>query len=335
MKIHCKWALAALCLLGFAEGQGTLAGKFVTASGGAVAGGTLVLQLSQAANVAGSWAVAATAASCATTRDGSVAGVPDPAVTPAVNAFVGGGTLAAGTYFVELAYTGPSATSSLAGPETTAALGAAGNLQVVAPALSPPGATGYAVYIGTASGIETLQGTAALGANYTQSAALVAGAALPASNNTVCTLLFNDELIPSFTWYTATLSDAAGNTLPGFPQNWYLAGLTADVSRLYPLASNPAVRFPMPILSAPPNLGTVQSLNSALNMNGQALQNSGNLGPGFFSAFWTGALPGAGTTLAAWTPNTAVRLQRIDINAQTAGGGGTQGTRIVVSDGTN
>jgi len=317
-----------------ALGQGTLAGKFVSASGGAVAGGTLLLQLSQAANLPGSWAVAPTAADCATTKDGGVVGAPDPVIAPVVNAFTVSGTLPAGTYYVVLAYTGAGLTTTLASPEATTVLSSAGEIQVVAPALSPPEASGYAVFIGTTPGGETEQGTATLGANYAQTTPLASGAAMPGQNLTSCTLLFNDSLIPTYTYYTATLSDRFGNVLPGFPQNWYLAGVEVDVSRLIPLASSPAVRFPMPIIANPPVLGTVQSVESGLNMNGNLITESGNLGPGMLSLYWPGGLPAANTTLAMWTPNSAVQVQRIDVNAQTAGSGGTLGTSIQVSDGT-
>ncbi len=316
-----------------AAGQGRLQGKFVTPTGGAVANGTLGLALSQAAVLPGSGAIVPQAVACATSSDGSVVGVPNPVATPVGTAITGIGTLAAGTYFVKLAYTATGSESSLASPELQLALTAAGELQIQSPTLQPAAATAYAVYIGTASGAETLQGTAALGAAYTQAAPLASGTALPGSNTTVCSLYFNDNTIPSFTYYAATLEDAQGNVLPGYPQNWYLAGSTVDVSQIVPLASSPGLRFPYPVLQNPAN-PLAQSVDSSLNLNQFYITAAGNVGPGFYAAFWAGAAPAANTTLAAWTPNVPVQLRRLDVNAQTAGSGGTVGATITVTDGT-
>ncbi|MGH9482356.1 MAG: hypothetical protein ACRD1L_09720 [Terriglobales bacterium] len=330
-----RMALALLCLTAMGLAQGKLTGKFLLPTFGPVSNGTLLLQLSQAAVLPASSAIVPAMVSCATSTDGSVVGVPNPLATPVGAPVTGVGTLPPGIYFVKLAYTATGATSTLASPELELSLISAGELRINAPALSPPAATGYAVYIGTASGAETLQGADPLGASYFQSSALSAGASLPAANNTVCNFIFNDSTIPSYTYYTVTLEDANGNILPSFPQNWYTAGIVLDVSNIVPLATNPAVRFPMPILQTPANATVQQSLNSGLAMNGFIISQSGNLGPGFFSAFWTGALPGPTSTLATWTPNSAVFMQRIDLNAQTAGSGGTVGTTVVITDGTS
>lgn len=326
--------IVTLGLAGFAVAN-TLTGAFVTPMSGAVANGTLLLTLSQAATVPGSFAVVPQTVSCATSSDGSVVGVNNPLATPLGSAYPGVGTLAAGNYFVEIAYTAALGTVSLPSPEQVLALNAAGELVINAPALRPAAATGYQVYIGTASGAETLQGAVSGWGSYTQSSALTAGAALPTQNTTLCTLTFNDQTIPSDTYYTATLEDSAGNTLPGYPQNWYLAGSTVNVSNLEPLASNPAVRFPQPILSNPASALEPQSLNSPLNMNLHLIENSANVGPGFFSSFYAGTLPGPTTAIGGWTPNTAVNLQRMDLYAQTAGAGGTSGLNVAVTDGTS
>lgn len=322
-----------LALVNAAAGQGRLQGKFVTPTGGAVANGTLLLGLSQAAVLPGSGAIVPQTVACATSSDGSVVGVPNPVATPVGAAITGIGMLAAASYFVKLAYTAPGSESSLASPELQLALTVAGELQIQSPTLQPAAASGYAVYIGTSSGAETLQGTAALGAVYTQSAPLAAGSTLPPFNTTFCSFYFNDNTIPSFTYYVATLEDAAGNVLPGYPQNWYLAGSAVDVSQIVPLANNPGLRFPMPVLQNPSSV-SAQSVFSALNLNNFYVNNVGNVGPGFYSAFWAGSQPSAGTTLATWTPNVPVQLRRLDINAQAAGSGGTVGATISVTDGT-
>ncbi len=326
---------AALAAAGGAR-AGVLTGKFVLPTGGAVANGTLALTLSQqgVTSLPG-YAVVPQTVACYTSSDGSVVGLPNPQTAPGGNAFNGLGTLAAGVYFVEIAYTGASSATSLASPESRLSLTAAGELQIPPPALQPAAATGYAVYVGTSQGGETLQGTVSgFSASFTQAGPLAAGAALPAANTSVCSLTFNDAITPSYTTYAATLEDSSGNVEPGYPQNWYLAGLSADVGTIMPLASNPAVAFPQPIL-ANPSSTTAQSLGSALYLNGFNLEATGNVGPGFFSAYWAGALPAANTALATWTPNAGIWVRRADVNAQTAGTGGTQGTAITVSDGTS
>jgi hypothetical protein len=334
-----QWSAQTLALtlaLAPAAWAGVLTGKFVLPTGGGVSNGTLLLTLSQQGiTSAPGYAIVPQSAACYTSTDGSVVGVPNPQTAPPGNAFNGVGTLPAGVYFVEIAYTGASATRSLMSPESQLSLTSAGELQVPPPALQPAAATGYAVYIGTSSGGETLQGTVSgFSASFTQAGPLAAGAAPPAANNSPCTLTFNDAITPSYTTYAATLEDASGNTEPGYPQSWYLAGLQVDVGTIVPLASNPAVAFPQPIL-ANPATAAAQSVGSALNLNGYDLDNAGNVGPGFFSAYWAGSLPAANTVLGTWTPNVGIWVRRADLNAQVAGGGGTQGTAITVSDGTS
>lgn len=330
-----SWTL--ILLLAFAAGasaQGTLNGKFVLPTGGPVAEGTLLLQLSQAATSDGGNSLAPAQISCYTSTDGSVVGVPDPQATPAGSAFAGTGTLTAGTYFVSISYTGPNGTTTLPSPPGVFALSQAGELRIQPPALQPAAATGYTVFMGTSPTAETLQGSVTGWASYTQAAPLAAGSALPAQNTTACTLLFNDQILPTGTWYTATLEDAQGTTLAGFPRDWYLEGLSENVAALTPLATNPAVLFTMPLLANPANSSIPQSMHSGLNLNGFSLSQSGNVGPGFFGAFWAGAAPAPGTTLASWTPNASIGIARVDINAQAAGAGGTHGLTITVSDGT-
>ena len=94
-----------------------------------------------------------------------------------------GTTLTVGTYYVVVTYT-DSAGETTASRESSITT-TTNNQDIVV--TSPPaftGATGYNVYIGTSSGTETLQNASpiTIGTNYTQSAALTAGAALPAAN---------------------------------------------------------------------------------------------------------------------------------------------------------
>ncbi|MGH9475454.1 MAG: hypothetical protein ACRD1C_03875 [Terriglobales bacterium] len=326
--------LAAVSLS--ANGQGLLSGKFALPTLGPVANGTLTLALSQEATSGGGNYLAPSPVSCYTSTDGSIVGVPNPQVVPTGAAFTGTGTLAAGTYYAAIAYTtaSPSGPSTLPSPAGSFGLTSLGEIQINAPAVQPAGATGFAVYIGTSPGTLTLQGTVTGWTAYMQSAPLVSGAAAPGSNTSLCSVLFNDQILPTGTWYTATLEDDNGNVLPGFPRNWYLEGAGVTVETLQALASSPAVLFPQPLLANPANPIVGQSLSGTLGMNYYPLRQSGNVGPGFYGAFWTGAAPAAGSTLAVWTPNTAVALQRVDANAQTAGAGGSNGITITVSDGT-
>lgn len=108
-----------------------------------------------------------------------------PAPTSAAGT-IGGGTLAAATYFIKITYTSVFG-ETLPSAEFTATTTAAGTLVVQ----NPPtvlGATGWNVYISTATGTETKQNGAtpvALGQDYIQTGALVGGAALPTSNTAV------------------------------------------------------------------------------------------------------------------------------------------------------
>ncbi|MHB8736422.1 MAG: hypothetical protein ACYC6M_14060 [Terriglobales bacterium] len=321
-----------VCLLLLAPAfAGTLVGRMGVPSGVGVGNATLSLTLSQAAAVPGSFALVPQAVSCATSLDGSVVGLPNPLPAPVVSALAGSGTLAAGNYFVVYSYSGLGG-ETLKSPETAVVLTGAGAVQVAPPTRQPAGAS-WDVYIGTSSGGETRQYAGSF-ATYTQTAGLSAGAALPATNSTVCSLTFNDATVPAPTYYVATLSDVNGNPLPGYPQSWYLAGSTVDVSLLEPLSSNPALRFPSPIL-ATPSSSQPQSVASALNLNGYPIQGTGNLGPGMYTTTWVGTLPAASATLSQWTPNVAVVVKRLSAAAQTAGAGGTLGATLALSDGSN
>lgn len=103
--------------LGISLSAGTLTGRFVAPGLGPVANGTLLLTLSQAAQLPGSFALVPETVACATSVDGSVVGVPNPTTAASGAAIAGMGTLPAGTYFVELAYTGAGSSSTLASPE--------------------------------------------------------------------------------------------------------------------------------------------------------------------------------------------------------------------------
>lgn len=321
-----------------AAAQGTISGKFVLPTSGPVANGTLILALSQQATLAGGAQLAPSPVSCYTSTDGSVVGVPNPQVAPTGAAFTGTGTLPAGTYYAAIAYANGStpAPITLISPAATFVLTATGEIQISAPTIQPVAATGYSVYMGTSPGVLYLQGTVTGWGAFMQAAALnTGGAAPPGQNFSTCEVEFNDQIEPTDTWYTATLEDSRGNVLAGFPRNWYLEDGGVNVGQLTALASSPAVLFPQPLLANPANPVVGQSEYGTLTMNYFPLRQSGNVGPGLYAAFWAGTAPAVGSTLASWTPNSAISIQRVDVNAQTAGAGGTAGATITVSDGTS
>src|SRR5437763_8346743 len=207
---------------------GTVTGQVQLASTGkGVANGILTFTLSQAAVVSGSGLIVTSPVNCYTDSSGNVVGEPTPLLASVVTTMTASGTLPAATYYVRITYYDGSG-ETVASPETAASLSAQGTLIVNAPARQPAGASGYKVYIGTASGAETLQGsvtgTPGSWANYSQTAPLVNGSALPGATTAACSLRFNDELQPSYTGYIVTLTNSAGAGIPGFPQQWYLAG---------------------------------------------------------------------------------------------------------------
>lgn len=254
---------------------GTIIGQIQTPSTGhGVANGTLTFTLSQAAVVSGTATLAGNGV-CWTDSAGNVVGLPgDAAVAaPVLSSNLGSGSLPAGTYFVR--YTWANATGeSQPSPERSLVLGSSGTLIVQAPVNVPALATSMKVYVGTTSGGETLQGSVTvtggvIGGNYSQSAALAGGAALPSGNTSACQIRFNDELQPSFTAYSVAFTNVNGAGIAGFPQKWYLSGGsngTVNVSTGTPLYAG-VVQYPQAIVSNPAASGT-QSINGGLNLNG-------------------------------------------------------------------
>jgi len=258
--------LAILPSLSFA---GSITGQITTATQGPIANGTLTLTLTQSAVLAGSSLVATTSVACYTDALGNVVGEPTPIVAPTVSTNTSSGTLAAGTYYVKFTYydgSGESAPSV----EKVIILSSQGTLLTTPPVRQPASATGWKVYIGTSSGAETLQSTqVGFTSTYQQSSSLAAGSALPSSNTTVCKVVFNDQLIPSFTGYNVSFSSSSGSLVSGFPQRWYLQGGasgTVNLSNGTPLYSG-VTQYPQAIVTNPAGNGQ-QSINGPLNLNG-------------------------------------------------------------------
>jgi hypothetical protein len=267
---------------------GTITGQIQTATGGAIKNGTLTFALSQPGVLSGTASVASSAVSCYTDNSGNVVGVPDPIVPPSFNTNSIGGPLSAGTYYIKIAYSvSGNTTVSNVSPEATVVLSSGGQIFVTSPTVQPTGAlAGYNVYASTTSGTETYQGTALFGNQFTINS-IVAGSAPPSSNNTVCSLIFSDQLIPTGTYYTVSLTNRNGSTIAGFPQTWctYGGGAgTINVSNGAPTGNCNVngVFYPTPIFANPQNNGA-QSISgpisfttvTACKLNGVETMNPG------------------------------------------------------------
>lgn len=249
-----------------------ITGTVKTANGSAVRNGTLGFTLNQAGIVAGSFSVTSTPVYCYTSTDGSVVGLPNPIVAPTAVGNTASGSIILGTYLVRISYvtTGPT-TETIYSPSTSVVLGATGRIDVTGPTVQPTNAYGYRVYAGTVSGSEHLQSTVVGFGNTSITTYNSGGAASSTTNTTVCAVQFNDTIIPSFTKYSVSLTNSNGASVPGFPQNWYLAGSSVDISTSYPLAAvSQQTRFPTPIL-ANPSSNAQQSVASPLTLNGYSL----------------------------------------------------------------
>jgi hypothetical protein len=255
---------------------GTVTGQIQLASSGkGFPNGTLTFTLTQAAVVSGTATIVTSLVNCYTDALGNVVGLPNPLALPVLSAMNGGGTLPAGNYFVRTTWANSSGETA-PGPEKNINTTQTGVLVVQVPVNPPATATQWKIYIGTATGTETLQATQnAPFSNYSQTTPLAAGAVLPASNTTTCSLRFNDELQPSYTGYNVTFTTTSGASVPGFPQKWYLSGGSAgtvNVGNGLPLYSGVVV-YPQPIITNPAQAAT-QSINGPLNMNGFKLTDS-------------------------------------------------------------
>lgn len=254
-------------------------------SGLPVKNATLTLNLNQAGLLIGSGAVAQLNASCYTDGTGMVVGAPNPLVLPNMAANYGSGVLPGGTYYVVYTFLTASGESAIS-PEGVIQLTGTGSIVIQPPASIPAVVTGIHIYVGTASGTETLQGTQSTTSVFTLGTPLVSGANPPASNATVCNIAFNDTIIP-YTGYTASLISSSGNAYPGWPQSWQLNGGangTVNISQGAPLW-NGVVVYPQPVLAQPLNHGP-QSIAGNLNMTGYNIVDVGELGVGTSTPGW-------------------------------------------------
>jgi hypothetical protein len=285
MRIKAAWLLAVALFASQLANAGTVTGFLQVPSGLPVKNATLTLTLSQAGIIIGSGSIVPASIACYTSIDGHVTGLPDVLTAPTASVNALAGTLPAGTYYVrQTFYNGTG--ESLPSPELPINVPSGGTLTLNAALNYPANATGVKVYIGTAAGAETLQGTTTGNPNYAQSVPLVSGTALPNTNSSICTLAFNDTIIP-YSGYSVALLSNSGNAYPGWPQQWQLNGGpsgTVNVSQGAPLWDGTVV-YPMPILAQPLNHG-VQSISGPLNFGGYNVIGVGALGVGTPTPSW-------------------------------------------------
>lgn len=319
--LHGKWLLAALVNIFTFAAQAqyvTITGP-VAASNGVVADDyTISFTPSQWFYVAGTGLVVNTTTQCATSVDGTIVGTRNPlqpvVVTPAFT-----GSLPPGNYYVEYTFY-TNATETLPSPETIVQLTGTGELNVAAPPGGiPTTAIGMRVYIGSASGAETLQGQTVGNLGFAQSAPLLSGVSAPTVNSTVCQQVANDAGWPTGTGYNVALTDSSGNPVPGYPMLWQLLGpgTTVNVGNGVPYYHG-VVTFPAPILANPYNHNP-QSISSNLNLTGYYLLNAGRIG--------------VGTSLPAWGVDVVNNYINTNLGYLFNGGAGTVG-QCLVSNGT-
>jgi len=261
---------------------GTVTGTLQGPSGLPVKNGTLNFVLQQAGLAVGAGSIVPTTAYCYTSTDGSVVGMPNPLSLPSTSITYGSGTMAAGIYYVVFTFYDNSNLETLASPELQVQLTGTGSLTISPAATFPAKAAGMRVYVGTVSGAETAQGNSAgpTGTFVQSSQPQSTGETIPATNTSLCSIAFNDTIIP-YSGYNVSLISSSGNAYPGWPQTWQLNGGpsgTVNISNGAPLW-NGTVVYPMPLLSQPLSHGP-QSVSGPLNLTGYNLINVGFLGVG-------------------------------------------------------
>jgi hypothetical protein len=267
---------------------GTVTGTLLGPSGLPIKNGTLSFGLQQAGLIVGSGSVVPTTASCYTSSDGSVVGMPNPLTLPSISITYGSGTMAAGIYYVVFTFYDNAGNRTLPSPELRVQLTSTGSLIIAPPATFPANAAGITAFVGTVSGAETGQGntvgpTQVFNQNETP---VTTSTTLPASNTSPCSIAFNDTIIP-YSGYNVALLSSSGNAYPGWPQTWQLNGGlngTVNISNGAPLW-NGTIVYPQPILSQPLNHGP-QSISGLVNMTGYSLLNVGALGIGTSTPAW-------------------------------------------------
>lgn len=251
------------------------------------AGASLPVALPIPASVASNWTICGTSeANKAVIFNAPLLAAPS---VPSLSS-TSGGTLGSATYYVKITYTN-LAGETVASTEASLPVSANNRLVVAAPA-SSGNATGWNVYVGTASGNETKQNSSplALGSNWTEPpGGLIVGAAVPSTGTApVGYILDGDRSLRSFlvgtgNYQTATLTSDGTN---------YRVVSSSEESRLF---NGAATAFPARVLyPGGPGYQTTQGDNGYAISSGAT---SGGL---------TATLPPITDIVAGWT----VRFQR-------------------------
>jgi hypothetical protein len=281
-------ALLALLMATSTAYGGTVSGIILGPSGLPIKNGTLTFTLQQAGLMVGSGSVTPTSASCSTSTDGSVVGVPNPLSLPSTSITYGAGTMAAGIYYVIYTFYDNQGNRTLGSPELQVQLTGTGSLIIAPPTTFPANAAGITAYVGTVSGAETAQGnTVGPTQVFNQSETPVSTSySIPTVNATICSIAFNDTIIP-YSGYNVSLISSHGNAYPGWPQAWQLNGGLSGVVNISNGAPlwNGTIIYPQPIMAQPLNHGP-QSISGPLNLSGYDLLNTGAVGVGTSTPSW-------------------------------------------------
>lgn len=289
LRVHeCDFRPVALALLGSffaltAQAQYVppyveLIGTLSSSNGMPAANYTMTFEPTQVMFVGGTSTVVADSR-CATDSSGAVVGMGNPLTVP-ILAPVYTGTVPAGNYYVKVTWYDTYANQTLPSPEVMVQLTAPGSIQVSPPAgYAPSNALGMDVFIGSTSGSETYQGqTSSPTATFTQAVGLsLSGGTPPITNTSICQVVANDAAWP-IAGYNWTVSDASGNTVPGFPMQVQFVGPGSafNISQGFPLY-NGKVTYPVPVLTTPYN-HNAQSISGPLSMSGYNVYNVRALG---------------------------------------------------------
>jgi hypothetical protein len=302
---------------------GTVTGTLQGPSGLEIKNARLQFDLRQAGLMVGTGSVVPVTASCYTSNDGTVVGLPNPLAMPVASVNLGSGSLPGGVYYVETSFYSVASrgiTETLPSPELRIQLSSTGTLTVVPSIPFPANAAGMRVYIGNMSGNETLQGaTTSSTAQFVQAGRLITGSNPPAVNSSLCNIAFNDTIIP-YSGYNVSLISSGGDAYPGWPQAWQLNGGmngTVNISEGAPLWDGVTV-YPQPIVAQPLNNGP-QSISGSLTFGG-------------FNVTGIGAV-GVGTTTPSWPIDVENGLINSSAGYLYNGGAGTPG-ECLVSNGT-
>lgn len=273
----------------------SLVGVMASSNGMPARNYVLTLQPTQVMFVGGT-SVVVSGSTCATDANGQVVGMPNPLTAPITAQIYNTGTMPEANYYVKITWYDSYGHQTLPSVEAPVQLTSTGSIQISPPAVgAPANAVGMNIYIGTSSGAETYQGqTTSTVATFTQSTPITTNGSIPPiQNNTVCQAVANDAAWP-IAGYNVTLTTAAGNTVPGFPQQWQLVGPGSayNLSNGLPLY-NGRVTYPVPVLTLPYN-HNAQSISGPLSMTGYNVYNVGALGVGTALPAWGVDVEGTG-----------------------------------------